>query len=191
VVGPVCQPNAIKRRAGAFVPVAAIARVQERQFHIGDCGGAWKQVVGLEHEPELTVAYRSEFIVIQARDILAVEQVGAAGGLVQAPECVHQSGLARAGRPHDADVFAFLHHEVDAAEDRHQDLAGAVGLLDSPQFDHRHRLSAVRLLGRHPCASCAACSPVSRRRASSRLARLYHRGHPCRPWTQAPVGPLP
>jgi len=76
VVGPVCQPNAIKRRAGAFVPVAAIARVQERQFHIGDCGGAWKQVVGLEHEPELTVAYRSEFIVIQARDILAVEQVG-------------------------------------------------------------------------------------------------------------------
>ena len=79
-------------------------------------GRARQQVELLEHEPDLEVPDPRELVRRKTRDALAVEQVAAAARGVEAPEQVHERGLAGAGGPHDRHELAALDRDRDAAE---------------------------------------------------------------------------
>ena len=77
--------------------------------------GPGQQVEGLEHEPDLAVSDVRQGVLIHGARLLAIQDVGAGGGCIQAPEDVQQRGLARAGRTHDGQVFVLGYLEVHLA----------------------------------------------------------------------------
>src|SRR5208337_2981801 len=69
-------------------------------------GGALRQeVVGLEHETDLTVPHGGELLIVQGAQFLPVERDGAAGGPVERADDVEQGALARTGRANDGERF--------------------------------------------------------------------------------------
>ena len=77
---------------------------------------ARQQIESLKDEADFPVADGGEFVVIELADQAAREPVIAARGRIEAADQVHQRGFSRAGRTHDGDVFAFVDHDVHAAQ---------------------------------------------------------------------------
>ena len=124
LVGQVLQTllQAQSREQGgcALVPrLLAHPRIAGRHRHIVQCRGRADQVVALEDEAEHLAPQRGQRIVVQPRDRLALEQVFAVAGLVQATQDVHQRRLARARCPDDGYVLARADPKVDAVQDLH------------------------------------------------------------------------
>src|SRR4051812_43920547 len=138
VAGPRRQPDLVQRRPGPARAVA-LARVHQRQLDVALRAGAGQQVERLEHEADLAVADRRELVVVERDDVLAVELVAAARGVVQAAKDVHHRRLARPGVAHDRDHLALLDAERDVVEGADVDGAGAVDLADVRQLEHGHR----------------------------------------------------
>jgi len=104
------------------------AVIDERQFYIMERGGAGEQVEGLEDEANLLVSDAGKLIVVQLRDIVAVEPVFPLRRGVEAADEVHQCGLARAGWTHDGNVLVVADAEVDTAQGMDLLVAHLVGL---------------------------------------------------------------
>ena len=68
--------------------------VGEREFDVGQRGGARDQVERLEDEADLAAAHECLLVLGQPGDVAAVEEVLAASRYVEAAEDVHQSRLA-------------------------------------------------------------------------------------------------
>jgi len=92
------------------------AGIDQRQFDVVQGRGARQQVEGLEDEADLLVADAGQFVVAQVAHQVAVDEVIAFGGRVQAADQVHQRRLARSRRPHDGDILAALDLEVHAGD---------------------------------------------------------------------------
>ena len=101
------QPQSREQGGRTLVPrLFAHPRIAGRHRHIVQCRGCADQVVALEDEAEHLAPQRGQRIVVQPRDRLALEQVFAAAGTVQAAQDVHQRRLARARCPDDGHVLA-------------------------------------------------------------------------------------
>ncbi len=134
------------RRQRPFGAAAALGAVQagvgERQFDVGERGGAGDEVEGLEDEAELAVAQVGELVLVEVVGVGAVDQVAPAGGDVEAAKDVHQRALAAAGAAHDRDEVAALDAQRDAAQRWHADRADRVGLADVADVDDRTESAA-------------------------------------------------
>ena len=86
--------------------MGAHPRIDQRQLDVVQGGGTRQQVERLEDETDFLVANARQFVVAHVADQVAVDEVLALGGGVQAADEVHQSGLTGAGRPHDGDILA-------------------------------------------------------------------------------------
>ena len=104
------------------------------------------QVVELEDEADMRGAPRREVRIAEMRDVDAVDDDAAAGGLVDARDEVQQRALAGAGRPHQRHEVAARDVEVEAEQDRHRLLAADVDLLQVADGDQRQRGAGVRHL---------------------------------------------
>ena len=136
-VAPVPHPDLLQRGLRAGLPVAAVARgVDVGEHHVLERGAVAEQMEGLEHEADAPRSQRGALVLAQRRGVDAVDQVGARGGAVEAPEDVEQRGLAGPGRPYDRDPVAGVDVEVDAAQRLHGRVA-AVGAADAAQLHDR------------------------------------------------------
>ena len=146
VVGAVGEVDLLQRAQRAPVALAAgDALVHQRHLDVLQRGGPRQQVEALEHEADHPAAHVGELGAGQPRHVLAVEQVAAAGGLVEAAHDVHHRGLAGARRPHDRDRRAGVDRQVDAAQRVDEVIAHHVGPLDPAHLDQRRHQNAPSL----------------------------------------------
>ena len=97
VVHAFAQAHVLKRLARTGVALAGRdARVQQGKLDVLQCSGARQQVETLKHEPQGAVAQPSQGIAVELRHLPARQPVVPRTGTVEAPQNVHQGGLARA-----------------------------------------------------------------------------------------------
>jgi|GEM_PF-2282218 len=131
------QTHALQRRQRALAALAAghVAVVQRhldvvQHVEVGD------QVEGLEHETDLLVAQARALVVVHAVHVDAIEQVFAAGEILQQPGDGQERGLARARRPGDGDELALVDLEREAAQGVGLDGFGAIHLGHFAHLEH-------------------------------------------------------
>ena len=90
----------------------------------------------LENEADVPLAVRGELVVVEIRDVLALQTVRARRRAVEQPEHVQQRGFPRARRTHDRDVFARVDLEIDVVERVHDLFADDVLSADSGELHH-------------------------------------------------------
>jgi hypothetical protein len=112
---------------GPLLAAAALAAIEHGQLHVAQRRGALEQHVLLEDKADLLVADVGELVVVEVGHAHAVQQILAAGGLVEAADDVHQRGLAAARGPHDRHHLALADGERDAAEGMDLHVAHGVG----------------------------------------------------------------
>jgi hypothetical protein len=113
------------------------AGVDQRQLDVLEHVGARDEVEGLEDEADLLVADVGQRVVVETRDVDAVDQVAARSRHVEAADEVHHRRLARPRRSHDRDVLVVRDGERNAAERLHQDPLEVVGLHHLVQRERR------------------------------------------------------
>src|SRR5262245_50631352 len=87
MVEAVTEPDLGKQGAGAREPgTARDTRVDHRQLHILQRGGARQQIEGLEHESDAAIADRRKVIVVERVHLDALETIRAAGCPIEAAE---------------------------------------------------------------------------------------------------------
>ena len=93
------------------------------------------QIEGLEDEADLSTSDRTEFLVRKCGDIDAFQQVGPAGGRVQASQQIHQGRFSGTGGAHDGHVLALGNIEIDPSERVYQNrsIRFEIGLLQSSE----------------------------------------------------------
>jgi hypothetical protein len=89
-------------------------------------------------KPISSVADAGQLVVVHPADFLAVEEVGAPAGRVEAANQVHQRRLARPRRAHDRHVFALLDLDADPAQGVDLLVAHRVGLPQVAGLDQSH-----------------------------------------------------
>ena len=139
-----------------------------------------QQVEGLEDEADLLPAQLGQALVVEVRDLDAVDLHGARRGPVEPGEAVHERRLAGAGRAHDRAVLTALEADRDAVEGVHGGLAVPEELVQVGGGDDR------RALHRPAFLSC------SRGRAGGRLSApasgaCASRRRPCTPSRKSSV----
>jgi hypothetical protein len=165
VLGTLGEAHACEARLGARMAFGRLhPGIDHRQFDVLERARARQQVELLEHEADAAVADRRERIAGQALDRLARQTVGAAGGLIEAAEDVHQRALARARSAHDRDELAGVDVEAHAAQGMHLLVAHRVGLDQVAGFDQAGHLGvAARTAAEAPCRPPGpACSEPRR-----------------------------
>ena len=142
VVKAVAKPDDLERLHGAAVALGPLhlrpTVVEQRQLDVVERRRPGQQVEALEHESDLLVAHDGELVLRHARDVLAVEEVFAAGGAVEAAEDVHQRRLAGSRRARDRHELAGLDVHVRAAQRADDHLADHVGLHQIANRNDRH-----------------------------------------------------
>ena len=101
-------------------------RIDERKRNILERRNARKQVEVLENKADLFVARNGERIVVEPRDLIAVELVRALRRTVETAENVHQRGFSRARGPHERGKFPASDIQIDAVERRERLPANAI-----------------------------------------------------------------
>ncbi len=144
VVKALAEADDLERLHGAAVTLGRLhlrpAVVEQGQLDVVERRGPRQQVEALEHEPDLLVADDGQLVLRHARDVLAVEEVVAARGAVEAPEDVHQRRLAGPRRSRDGDELAGLDVHVRAAQRADDHFADRVGLDQIANRNNRHVL---------------------------------------------------
>jgi hypothetical protein len=111
------------------------AAVEQRQLDVLQGGRAGQQVEVLEDEADAPVAHQCPLVGGEGGDLLAGQQIAAAGRAVEAAEGVHQRRFARAGRPDEGDELARIDGQRDAAQGHDLHLAEFVDLANRLQLD--------------------------------------------------------
>ena len=136
VAGAVGESDVIERLHCALTAlIFADARIDERQFDIVKRIAAWKKIEGLEDEADFFITDFGEIVVVEPGNVDTIKEVIAACWRVEAADDIHQGRFARAGRPHDRDVFVLLHADHNAAQSIDELLPHLVNLLDVLQKD--------------------------------------------------------
>ena len=103
-------------RHARFALCGGNAREDHRQLDIHRRGQTRHQMERLEHETDLFAAHPGLLLVIQVGDIPAIQQVGSGTRAIQQTDQIQQSGLARAGWPHDGNIVTGRDVQVDTAQ---------------------------------------------------------------------------
>ena len=112
------------------------AAVDQRQLDIVQRRGTGQQMKHLENEADLLVADISQFILGQGTDLLAVDEILALDGRVQAAQQIHQRGFSRTRLAHDGNEFPALHHEIDVFQGVDLFAADLIGFAEVLNFDN-------------------------------------------------------
>src|SRR5664280_167624 len=140
VMGAVRKADVGERLLRPFTPLLLRdAGIDERQLDLGERARAGEQVERLEDEPDFPVPDASQVVVGHLLHGRSVELVDAARGRVEAPDQVHERGLARAGGPHDCHVLAPVDRERHAPERAYLLFADGVRLFDIDHLDEHRR----------------------------------------------------
>ena len=132
------EPDVQQRGSGALAALGgADRRVHHRQFDVFDGRRARQEVVLLKDEAEFVPAQVGEVVCIERGDVNAVEQVGARGRAVEAPDDVHERGLARARRSHDRGELSRRERKRDAVYRREERLADGEEAAQIARLDRR------------------------------------------------------
>ncbi len=119
--------------------------VHQRQCHVVESAGARDELEALEHEAKGRKAQRREIALLQGRDLAPLEEIAAAGGLVETAEQIHQRRFPGARGPHDRKHLDLLDRQVHVHQGVYLDLASLVGLADARQPDDRLSCHGQRL----------------------------------------------
>src|SRR5262245_13029872 len=131
------EAHRLQDRGGAFAPRARRgARQHERQLDVLERRQARNQMEELEDEADVPLPVCGELVVVEIRDVLALQSVGARRRAVEQAEHVQQRGLSRARRAHDRDVLACVDLEIDVVERVHDLFADDVLSADSGELHH-------------------------------------------------------
>src|SRR5205085_2358017 len=87
-------------RRPLFARLGIDPRVNQRQLHVPQTGGAREKIEGLENKSDLAVPDRSQLVIIHRGNILAVEFVTARARRIKTAEHIHESRFTTAARPH-------------------------------------------------------------------------------------------
>ena len=129
----------VERRARAHVAILGRnARVHERQLDVAQRRRARQQVERLKDEADLFIPDARELVVVHLAHLLAVQEIRAFAGRVEAPDEIHQRRLARARRPHDGHVLAALDLNRHAAQRVDFFRAHHVGFPEIDGFNESH-----------------------------------------------------
>jgi len=142
------EPDGRQCRGGPLADLrAALPAHVEDELHVLQRRQGREQVVGLEHEADVSTAQCRQRLRAGARGGLAAQPHGAASRRQHAAEDRQEGRLAAAGRPHQQRQRAARQRQRDAAQRR--DAAGALAqrLLDRQALDHRRRHRASTVAG--------------------------------------------
>ena len=113
------------------------AGIHQAQSHIVGDGQGRQQIERLEDITDGAIADARQFRIAGGGDLDTFQQIAAGARPIEASQQVHQSRLARAGRPHDGYEFAGMDAEVDAIKGPHFGIADDIPADDPPQCDER------------------------------------------------------
>src|SRR5205823_14731472 len=107
MVLPVSQPNNCEFLS-SLAPASARsgAAVEERELYVLERTGPGQEIEPLEHESDLSIPDACQRIPREMGDVVSVEDVAPGGHRVEAPQEVHEGGLARPRRSHDCHKLA-------------------------------------------------------------------------------------
>lgn len=94
----------------------AHAHVEHGDFEVFQHGELLDEVEILEDESDAAASDFGEFVVVEAADVDAAQDIAAAGGLIEAANDVHEGGFARSAGAHDGGIFAFDEIDIDGAK---------------------------------------------------------------------------
>ena len=159
-----------------FEPVGALAdfpggmatgpTVQHRELDVFERSRAREEVEALKNETEFLVSDVGELVLVQLRNINAVEMVGAFGGSVEAAEQIHQGRLPGSTGAHQGDKLPLVDVQRDSAHGMNGHFPGFIDLVDVLDLDngsHHGREREVRdsadpvLSGRRDCCRQSCC----------------------------------
>ena len=133
----VAKPEGLDQTGAALVPFPARNPGQQQgQLDVLLGGEPRDEMEKLEDEADLAAAGGGQLVVVEAGDILAFEEIGAAVRGVEQADDVEQGRFARAGRPHDRQVLARLDGQRDLVHGPHLLAADGENTADLAQFDH-------------------------------------------------------
>ena len=153
VVGAVAEADGLERRAGAPCRSRRLERaaavVEQRQLDVVERARARQQVEALEDEADLLVADARQIVARQPRHVAPSRTYWPLDRTVEAPEDVHERGLAGAGRSRDGHELAGLDVERHAAKRADLDFTDDVGLREVPnEYDRHCSLAGRAICGR-------------------------------------------
>ena len=173
------NPDPLEELRRAAPPLLARdARVEHRELDVAQDRRLRKEVVELEHEPDLLISDPGELRTGEAVHALSVERVRAVRRRVEATQDRHERRLARARRPDQGEELAGLHGQVDPAQRPHRDAVAAERLRQGLRFDDRfHRASCSRRPSRPSSSSDLRARPgrPTAARRGSRRVRAWRR----------------
>ena len=138
MVGPIRQADDVEATLGALLHLVggdAPPAVEHGQLDVFERGRAGEEIEALEDEAEFLVAEVGELVAVQLGDVHAIEQVASRRRPIQAPQCIHEGGFARAARAHDGHELALVEFERDPADGVYFYLAGIVDPMDVLEFN--------------------------------------------------------
>src|SRR5512141_2538024 len=115
--------EAVPRLLLATLLAVAVARVDERQLDVLERGSPREEIERLEDETDLAVPDLRAFVAVEARDVHPVQEVGSGRRTVEAPDDVHEGGLAGTGGAHHRDELARRNDQGNAVERPDLDVA--------------------------------------------------------------------
>ena len=116
---------------------------EQRQRDVLRQGEGGEEVEELEDEADPVAPQRRQPLVVQLREVDAVDGHRPRRGPVHAPAEVQERGLAAPGRSHDGHELAGRELQTDAPQGVHRGLAVAVALVQAPGLQHRPGPRAV------------------------------------------------
>ena len=133
------NPDPLDGGQRTFLPTGlGLLAVDFGQHHVFQHRPVGQQVERLKHEPDASAPQSGPLIVGQLRGIDAVEEIAAAGRMVQAADDVQQRRLSGTRRTGDRQPFATLQPEIDVDE-RVDGWLAAVSASDLVQLEHSGR----------------------------------------------------
>ena len=117
MIAAVQQADAFEQLAGALGPVDPVAAgqfIRQQNIFFGRQRG--QQMVGLKNEADFAAAQQRHAVLVQAGDVLAIQNDLAGGGRVEAGQKSQQRALAAARWSHDGDELAALNFQIDATQ---------------------------------------------------------------------------
>ena len=112
--------------------------INERQFHVVQCGRTRQKIERLENEPNFFVSYVRQLIVVKFADQLRIQPVLPPARRVQAADQVHQRRFSRPAWSHNRRIFIPPNREIHAPQRMHLLLGThVVGLPQVGGVNHR------------------------------------------------------
>ncbi len=102
--------------------------IEQWQLDVFQCAGPREEVESLEDEAEFHVADDGELFAVEFRNGYPVEIVGTAGGLIEATEGIHQSGLSGSACTHHGHKITTGDVQSHFPNGLYLHISGAVGL---------------------------------------------------------------